>query len=248
MEGLGYPRRFFLSQVFVFLVRSQVNYRASTGFGKEFLHKGDGEWGVGAMQHDLTDAVRWAIDAGVADKEKICIYGGSYGGYACLAGLAFTPDLYSCGVDIVGPSNIKTLLDSIPAYWGPMRNDLLRKIGDVDGDAAFNDAISPLFHIDAIKVKSPPPRAPLPVFPRSSIARSVARRTLMRPRTHHACAKGATAHRPGRERPARQAGGGRPDRVRHARQGHSLRVSASRFDAPSRSQIIYVPVQVRTVP
>merc|ERR1712025_1441598 len=83
------------------------------------------------MQHDLTDSVRWAIDQGIADPDKICIFGGSYGGYACLAGLTFTPDLYKCGVDIVGPSNIKTLLDSIPAYWGPLRNDMLLKIGDV---------------------------------------------------------------------------------------------------------------------
>ena len=96
----------------------QVNYRGSTGYGKSFLHKGDKQWGVGDMQHDLTDSVQWAIDQGIADKDKICIYGGSYGGYACLAGLTFTPDLYACGVDIVGPSNIKTLLDSIPPYWG----------------------------------------------------------------------------------------------------------------------------------
>lgn len=98
----------------------QVNFRASTGYGKSFLHKGDGEWGVGTMQHDLTDAVQWAIDEGIADPEKVCIYGGSYGGYACLAGLTFTPDLYCCGVDVVGPSNVKTLLDSIPDYWAPL--------------------------------------------------------------------------------------------------------------------------------
>jgi len=128
----------------------QVNYRASTGFGKSFLHKGDGEWGVGSMQDDLTDSVKWAIDQGIADPDNICIYGGSYGGYACLAGLTFTPDLYKCGVDIVGPSNIKTLLDSIPSYWGPLRNDMLKKIGDVDADEEYNKKISPLFHIDAI--------------------------------------------------------------------------------------------------
>ena len=81
----------------------------------------------------------------------MCIYGGSYGGYACLAGLTFTPDLYKCGVDIVGPSNIKTLFDSIPPYWGPLRNDMLKKIGDVDEDKAFNEKISPLYHVDAIK-------------------------------------------------------------------------------------------------
>merc|ERR1712087_237745 len=129
----------------------QVNYRASTGYGKSFLHKGDGEWGVGTMQDDLADSVKWAIDQGIADPDNICIYGGSYGGYATLAGLTFTPDLYKCGVDIVGPSNIKTLLDSIPPYWGPLRNDMLKKIGDVDTDVEFNKKISPLFHVDAIR-------------------------------------------------------------------------------------------------
>ena len=129
----------------------QVNFRGSTGYGKSFLHKGDGEWGIGSMQHDLTDAVEWAIQEGIADPDKICIYGGSYGGYACLAGLTFTPDLYRCGVDIVGPSNVKTLLDSIPAYWGPLRNQMLIKIGDVDSDEEFNKKISPLYHVDNIK-------------------------------------------------------------------------------------------------
>ena len=85
----------------------QVNYRGSSGYSKSFLHKGDKQWGVGDMQHDLSDAVQWAIDSGIALADKVCIYGGSYGGYACLAGLTFTPELYSCGVDIVGPSNIK---------------------------------------------------------------------------------------------------------------------------------------------
>ena len=129
----------------------QVNYRGSSGYSKTFLHKGDEQWGVGAMQHDLTDAVEWAVKEGVAAPDKVAIYGGSYGGYACLAGLTFTPDLYACGVDIVGPSNIKTLLDSIPPYWGPLRNDMLRKIGDVDADPKFNEAISPLFHVDNIR-------------------------------------------------------------------------------------------------
>jgi len=129
----------------------QVNFRGSTGYGKTFLHKGDKQWGVGDMQHDLTDSVEYAIREGIADKDKICIYGGSYGGYACLAGLTFTPDLYKCGVDIVGPSNIKTLLDSIPDYWAPLRNGMLLKIGDVDSDEEFNKKISPLFHVDLIK-------------------------------------------------------------------------------------------------
>lgn len=129
----------------------QVNFRGSTGYGKSFLHKGDGQWGVGDMQHDLTDAVQWAIAEGIADPDNVCIYGGSYGGYACLAGLTFTPDLYKCGVDIVGPSNVKTLLDSIPPYWGPLRNQMLLKIGDVDADEEFNQKISPLYHVDQIK-------------------------------------------------------------------------------------------------
>jgi dipeptidyl aminopeptidase/acylaminoacyl peptidase len=129
----------------------QVNYRGSTGYGKSFLHKGDKQWGVGSMQDDLSDAVAWAIDKGIALKDKICIFGGSYGGYACLAGMTFTPELYACGVDIVGPSNIKTLLDSIPPYWGPLRNDMLLKIGDVDNDEEFNKKISPLFHVDNIR-------------------------------------------------------------------------------------------------
>ena len=103
------------------------------------------------MQHDLTDAVQWAIDQGIADPDKVCIYGGSYGGYACLAGLTFTPDTYACGVDIVGPSNVKTLLDSIPDYWIPLRNGMLLKIGDVDSDEEFNRKISPLFHVKNIK-------------------------------------------------------------------------------------------------
>jgi dipeptidyl aminopeptidase/acylaminoacyl peptidase len=128
----------------------QVNFRGSTGYGKSFLRKGDGQWGVGTMQHDLTDSVQWAINQGIADPEKICIYGGSYGGYACLAGLTFTPQLYACGVDIVGPSNVKTLLDSIPLYWGILRNGMLLKIGNVDDDVEFNRRISPLFHIDQI--------------------------------------------------------------------------------------------------
>jgi len=128
----------------------QVNYRASTGFGKNFLHAGDCQWGA-KMQDDLTDAVRWAVSQNVALEDKVCIYGGSYGGYACLAGLTFTPDVYACGVDIVGPSNAKTLLDSIPPYWKPIRNDLLMKVGNVDEDEEFNRKISPLFHADKIK-------------------------------------------------------------------------------------------------
>ncbi len=128
----------------------QVNFRGSTGFGKRFLNAGNGEWGVGAMQHDLTDAVQWAIDQGIADADRACILGGSYGGYAALAGLAFTPDLYACGVDIVGPSHIKTLFESIPPYWAPAKKELVLRVGDVEKDPELNRRISPLFHVDQI--------------------------------------------------------------------------------------------------
>ena len=84
-----------------------MNYRGSSGFGKRFLNLGNGQWGTGTMQRDLTEAVEWAINWGVADKERVAIMGGSYGGYATLAGMVFTPHLYKAGVDIVGPAHIK---------------------------------------------------------------------------------------------------------------------------------------------
>ena len=128
----------------------QVNFRASTGFGKKFLHLGDRQWG-GTMQDDLTDAVKWAIAEGIADPKRVAIMGGSYGGYATLAGLTFTPDLYACGVDIVGPSNLKTLLASIPPYWATIRKTFDVRMGDVDRDSVLNHKCSPLFHVDRIQ-------------------------------------------------------------------------------------------------
>ncbi len=129
----------------------QVNFRASTGFGKTFLHLGDKQWG-GTMQDDLTDAVKWAIAKGIADPKRVAIMGGSYGGYATLAGVTFTPDLYACGVDIVGPSNLKTLLEATPPYWATMRKMLYLRMGDVDRDSVFNRKVSPVFHVDQVKV------------------------------------------------------------------------------------------------
>ncbi len=102
------------------------------------------------MQHDLTDAVRWAVDEGIADPERIAIMGGSYGGYATLAGLAFTPELYACGVDMVGMSNMQTTFATIPPYWQPMKKLLLQRVGDAESDEAYNRRISPLFHADKI--------------------------------------------------------------------------------------------------
>lgn len=126
-----------------------VNFRGSTGLGKRWTNLGDQQWGA-TMQQDLTDAVEWIIKQGYADKDRVGIYGGSYGGYAVLAGLAFTPDVYACGVDIVGPSNAATLLASIPPYWEPMKKMLQLRVGDVENDPALNERISPLYHADKI--------------------------------------------------------------------------------------------------
>jgi len=97
----------------------QVNYRSSTGYGKNYMNAGNREWGTGAMQHDVTDAVKWLIAEGIADPTRVGIFGGSYGGYATLAGVTFTPDLYACGVPYVAPSNLITLIESFPEYWKP---------------------------------------------------------------------------------------------------------------------------------
>lgn len=106
-----------------------VNYRGSTGFGKKFINAGDHEWARN-MHNDLLDAVDWAINEKIAQPDKVAIYGGSYGGYATLVGLTFTPDTFACGVDIVGPSNLFTLLNSIPPYWKSFFEDMVRRIGD----------------------------------------------------------------------------------------------------------------------
>jgi dipeptidyl aminopeptidase/acylaminoacyl peptidase len=129
----------------------QIEYRGSTGFGNQFVNASNGAMGVGGMQSDLTDGVRWAIQQGIADSTRVAIMGGSYGGYATLCGLTFTPDLYRCGVDIVGPSNIKTLIESFPPYWALRKKRWLLRIGNVLEDDALNQRISPLFHVDRIK-------------------------------------------------------------------------------------------------
>lgn len=129
----------------------QPNFRASGGYGKKFLNAGDLEWGK-LMQDDITWGVKHLIEEGIADKDRVAIMGGSYGGYATLAGLAFTPDVYACGVDIVGPSNIFTLLDSIPPYWEAGRAFLYGMVGDPateEGKQRIKEA-SPLFSADKI--------------------------------------------------------------------------------------------------
>lgn len=131
----------------------QPNFRASAGYGKRWLNLGNREWGTGAMQHDLSDGVRWLVDEGIADPDRVCIMGGSYGGYATLAGLAFTPELYHCGVSIVGPSNLITLINSVPPYWKPGIARFRNRMGDWDDpeERAMLEAQSPLHSADEIE-------------------------------------------------------------------------------------------------
>jgi dipeptidyl aminopeptidase/acylaminoacyl peptidase len=128
------------------------NFRASTGFGKDFISAGDLEWGR-KMHDDLLDAVNWAVENKIAAPDKVAIMGGSYGGYATLAGLTFTPDQFACGVDIVGPSNLQTLLKTIPAYWEAIKIQFYKRMGDPNTEAGRKllDERSPLYSADKIK-------------------------------------------------------------------------------------------------
>jgi dipeptidyl aminopeptidase/acylaminoacyl peptidase len=130
----------------------QPNFRGSTGYGKKFLELGNEEWGTGAMQHDITDGANWLVEKGIADPNRIAIMGGSYGGYATLAGVAFTPDLYAAGVSIVGPSSIITLLNSIPPYWAPIKKIFHARVGDPEdpSDLERLRAQSPLYSAEDI--------------------------------------------------------------------------------------------------
>jgi dipeptidyl aminopeptidase/acylaminoacyl peptidase len=130
----------------------QPNFRGSTGYGKAFLNAGNKEWGTGAMQHDISDGVSYLIERGIADPERVGIFGGSYGGYATLAGLAFTPELYAAGVSYVGPSNLLTLLKSIPPYWAPIKKIFDARLGNADDpeDRERLERQSPLNSADAI--------------------------------------------------------------------------------------------------
>ncbi|MDX8431269.1 MAG: S9 family peptidase [Candidatus Algichlamydia australiensis] len=126
-----------------------VNFRGSTGFGKAFLNAGNGQWAK-KMQDDLEDAVYWAIENGIADPKKIAIFGGSYGGYATLVGLTKTPKLFAAGIDIVGPSHLQTLIESIPPYWKAFLKEWELRVGP-PGNKEFMDSISPLTYVDKIE-------------------------------------------------------------------------------------------------
>jgi len=128
----------------------QMNFRGSTGYGKKFWQASFKQWGK-AMQNDITDGVNWLIDKGIADKKRIAIYGGSYGGYATLAGVAFTPDLYAAAVDYVGVSNLFTFMKTIPPYWKPMSEMWNEMVGDPVKDSILMREASPVFYADKIK-------------------------------------------------------------------------------------------------
>ena len=130
----------------------QMNYRGSTGYGRKFWEASFGQWGL-KMQDDISDGVQWLVDQGIADPKRMGIYGGSYGGYATLAGVAFTPDLYAAAVDYVGVSNLFTFMKTIPPYWESGRAQLYEMVGNPDGekDKERLRATSPVFHVDRIK-------------------------------------------------------------------------------------------------
>ncbi len=128
----------------------QMNFRGSVGYGRKFWESSFKQWGK-TMQDDITDGVNWLIDEGIADPKRIAIYGGSYGGYATLAGLTFTPDIYAAGVDYVGVSNLFTFMNSIPPYWKPYLEMLYEMVGNPETDKELLTEASPVFHVDKIK-------------------------------------------------------------------------------------------------
>jgi dienelactone hydrolase len=148
--GYSSEAQFFANRGYAVLM---PNFRGSTGYGKKYLNAGNKQWGTGAMQHDISDGVKYIERTGVADPKRVGIYGGSYGGYATLAGLAFTPNLYAAGISYVGPSNIITLLKSIPAYWAPMKKVFAIRVGDMDKpkEREMLERQSPLNSADKIK-------------------------------------------------------------------------------------------------
>lgn len=127
----------------------QINFRGSTGYGRRFLEASYKQWGL-KMQDDITDGAIWLTEKGIADPKRIAIYGGSYGGYAVLAGLAFTPTLYACGIDYVGVSNLFTFMNTIPPYWRPMLEMMHEQVGDPEKDRKQLEATSPALHADQI--------------------------------------------------------------------------------------------------
>lgn len=128
----------------------QMNFRGSTGFGRKFWESSFKQWGR-TMQDDISDGVKWLIDQGIADPKRVAIYGGSYGGYATLAGLTLTPELYAAGVDYVGVSNMFTFMNTIPPYWEPLRDMFYEMVGNPKADSIMLAEVSPVYLVDKIK-------------------------------------------------------------------------------------------------
>jgi dipeptidyl aminopeptidase/acylaminoacyl peptidase len=132
-------------------VAVQVNFRGSTGYGKDFVNKGNKQWAA-AMHDDLIDAVEHVVQNGWVDRSRVAISGGSYGGYAALVGATFTPDVFCCAVDVVGPSNLKTLIESIPPYWAPIVAQFHERVGNPETEEALLWERSPLSRVDQIRI------------------------------------------------------------------------------------------------
>jgi dipeptidyl aminopeptidase/acylaminoacyl peptidase len=147
--GFNWEGQFLANRGYAVL---QMNFRGSTGYGKEFWLKSQKQWGK-TMQDDITDGAQWLVKEGIADPKRIAIYGGSYGGYATLAGVTFTPDLYACAVDYVGVSNMFTFMKTIPPYWEPYKAMFYEMVGDPVKDSLLLAEVSPALHAD--KIKSP---------------------------------------------------------------------------------------------
>ena len=146
--GLDLAAQWFANRGYICV---QVNFRGSTGYGKDFVNAGDKEWGR-AMHTDLLDAVDYVVERGWVDRDRIAIYGGSYGGYAALAGAAFTPDVFRCAVDLCGPSNLLTLIASVPEYWQPLIAQFHTRIGDPETEKDMLWDRSPLSRVDDIRI------------------------------------------------------------------------------------------------
>ncbi len=144
--GFNREHQFFASRGYATV---QVNFRGSTGYGRKFIAASYGKWGA-EMQNDLTDAVHYLVKEGIADPDKVCIYGGSYGGYATMVGLTSTPDLYQCGINYVGVTDVALLFDTMPKRWEPQRELFKIRVGDPE-DKELMHRISPLSHVDKIK-------------------------------------------------------------------------------------------------
>ena len=149
-DGWGYnPETQFLANRGYAVM--QINFRGSTGFGRDHLMSSWKQWGR-TMQDDITDGVMWAVEQGIVDKDRVCIYGGSYGGYATMAGLTYTPDLYQCGINYVGVTDIALLFETAPDSWEAGKGTLKKMVGDPDTEKEFLEEWSPSNHADKIRV------------------------------------------------------------------------------------------------